>query len=461
MRKLWKQTTAVMTALALAASLAGCGAGSNEESQTAEAMENGSQDAEKAGVESESAEQKENGSEAGGEVTELTFWFANSDTVETYIKEATDRFNSTVGAEKGIHVTAEYQGDYAELNQKLQAAYIAGNAPELAVLEIASVGMFAEGGMIQSLDEKIAADSVDMSDFHEGLLYNCRIQDSIYALPFLRSTSLMYLNKTLLEEAGVNGDEITTWEDVTAACEAVHEKTGKYGLSMPVNYWFQEAFMLTWGGFPVNEDETVCIVDNEVSRKVVNYFKDLKDRGLAHLYPLSESDKMSADLMNQDAAIFFQSTGGLSQILSVADELGFEVGTAFIPKGTQFGVTTGGCNIVMRSGLDDAKEKAAWEYMKWITSTEETVEASIVTGYLATRKSAVSNEKMVSWYEQYPQYKVALDQLEISSGRPNNPGYVEFQDEMTDVFSEILVNDADVDTSLAELEEKGNELLGE
>ena len=68
---------------------------------------------------------------------------------------------------------------------------------------------------------------------------------------------------------------------------------------------------------------------------------------------------------------------------------------------------------------------------------------------------------MVEWYEQYPQYKVALDQLAISSGRPNNPGYVEFQEELTDAMAEIMVNDADVDTTLAELEAKGNELLNE
>ena len=90
--------------------------------------------------------------------------------------------------------------------------------------------------------------------------------------------------------------------------------------------------MLTWGGFTVNEDETQCTVDNDVDRTVINYFKDLRDRGLAHLYPYAEADKMSADLMNQDAAFFFQSTGGLSQMLSIADELGFGLQTAFIPK---------------------------------------------------------------------------------------------------------------------------------
>lgn len=453
MKKLITKVVAMTTVAAMALTTAGCGRSDNS---TESSANGGGTENVIVSTENNAAEKSEN-----NEVTEITFWFANGDTVVTYIDEATQRFNSTVGAEKGIHVTAEYQGDYVELHQKLQAAYIAQTAPQLTVLEIGAVGMFAEGGMIEPLDERIAEDGVDMSDFHDGLVYNCYIDDKCYALPFLRSTSILYMNKTLLEQAGIDTKNIESWDDIAEASEILKEKTGKYGISMPINYWFHEAFMLTEGGFTVNEDETVCTVDNDVNRKIISYFKDLRDRGLAHLYPYAEYEKMSADLMNQDAAFFFQSTGGLSQMMSVANELGFELQTAFIPKGTQYGVTTGGCNIAMLKGLTKEQQDAAWEYIKYITSTEETVEASIVTGYLATRKSALENDKMIAWYEEFPQYKVALDQLEISSGRPNNPGYVEFQVELTNAMAEMMVNDADVDTTLAELEAKGNELLNE
>ena len=470
MRKIVKKTVSVMVAAAMTLGLAGCATdpangtmAGNDTTGGTNAANNVGNAGTSGGESAANENTSTDGSKKAGntDVTELTFWFANSDTVETYIGEATERFNNTVGAEKGIHVTAEYQGAYTDLHQKLQAAYIAKTAPELTVLEIGAVGLFAQGGMIQPIDDRISSDGIDMGDFHDGLLYNCYIDGSCYTLPFLRSTSIFYMNTTILEQAGVNPDDIVTWDDVAKASETIKEKTGKYGISMPINYWFHEAFMLTEGGFTVNDDETVCTVDNDVDRKIIAYFKDLKDRGLAHLYPYAEYDKMSADLMNQDAAFFFQSKGGLSQMLAVADQLGFKLQTAFIPKGTQYGVTTGGCNIAMLSGLSKEKQDAAWEYMKFMTSLDETVEASIVTGYLATRKSAMDAAKMVAWYEKYPQYKVALDQLEVASGRPNNPGYVEFQVELTNAMAEMMVNDADVDSTLKELEAKGNELLNE
>lgn len=55
------------------------------------------------------------------------------------------------------------------------------------------------------------------------------------------------MNTTILEQAGVDPDDIVTWDDVAKASETIKEKTGKYGISMPINYWFHEAFMLTEG----------------------------------------------------------------------------------------------------------------------------------------------------------------------------------------------------------------------
>ena len=56
---------------------------------------------------------------------------------------------------------------------------------------------------------------------------------------------------------------------------------------------------------------------------------------------------------------------------------------------------------------------------------------------------------------------MALDQLAYSTGRPINPGYVEASNEVEKTLDAIWVNNADVDTALAELEAKMNKLLNE
>lgn len=393
-----------------------------------------------------------------GDAVEITFWYANS---QDYVPDAAERFNESVGAEEGIVVTVENQGDYSDTHQKLQAAYIAGTAPEMCVVEISSIRRFAESGMIIDLEDYAEEFDVDLDDYYEGFMENCYVDGTLYAIPFLRSTSIMYMNNDLIEEAGYDPDAMDTWDDVIEAATAVYETTGSYGMTYWCgDAWIWEAFMLSYGEFTVNDDETECTVDGEATRTIINMFLDLEDLGVAHILQSADTDNFYSDIMTGNTAFFWTSTGGLTTMLDYAEAAGYELGTAFIPAGTQHGCTTGGCNIVISNGLSEEKEHAAKTFLNWLTSEEETVAANIWTGYLTTRKSAADDEEMVALYEESPQFKVALDQLEYAQGRPSNTGYAELETEINNAL-DLIWNGADIDSTLADLTVKGNELLNE
>ena len=436
--------------LAVSIALAGCGSSSSSGSDST-----GSDTADSTTSSEDSSEDSSSDTASGGDNVEITLWYCYG---QTYIEDAVERFNESVGAEEGITVTAEIQGTYDDCHQKLQASYIAGEAPELSVVEIASVRRFAEGGMIIPLEEYVESLGIDLDDFYDGFLENCYVDGTLYGLPFLRSTSIMYTNNTLLEEAGVDPDSLDTWDDVIAAATAVSESTDAYGLTYKSYDWTWEAFMLSYGAFTVNEDETECTVDCDASRTLINMFLDLEEEGVAHLVGSADDDTFKGDIMTGNTAIWWQSTGSLVSYLTYAEEAGYELGTSFIPAGTQHGVCTGGCNLVITSGLADENEKAAATFLEWITTEEETVTANIATGYLTTRKSAAEDERMLELYETYPQYQVALEQLEYSQGRPSNTGYTELGVELQNTL-DLIWNGADIDEELAALQTKGTELL--
>ncbi len=402
----------------------------------------------------------DNGNERG-DITEITFWYSWTDLIQENNIALTNEFNETVGKEKGIHVTAEYQGTYDDLHQKLQAAYVAGTTPEITVMEIASIKTFAMNGVLEPLDSYIQESGVDMSDFQEGLMKNSYYEDSCYGLPYLRSTPIMYMNTTLLEEAGLDPKGPATWDELAEYAGTVHEKTGKYGLSQYSYIWTFEAFMMEHGSSVLNEEETAANLNSQEAKDIINFFKELKEDGSAHLISSAESDKMQADIMNQDAAIWFSSTGDLTNALKIAEDNGFEVNTAFIPKDIQYGVPTGGCNLIMTTNITDKEKAAAWEFIRWITETEQTIKASTNTGYLPSRISAKDSEDMLALYEKIPQFKVALDQLSYSTGRPMNPGYTEATKAIQDALDAVWVNDQDVDSTLDALQTKVNTLLNE
>jgi sn-glycerol 3-phosphate transport system substrate-binding protein len=397
-----------------------------------------------------------------GSPIELTYWYCWTDKIQENNENLTAQFNDTVGKELGIHVTAEYQGTYDDAHQKLQAAYIADTMPDVSVMEIASIKTFAENGVIEPLSPYVEADGVDMTDFFEGLLENCQVDGSWYGIPYLRSTPVLYVNATLLEKAGLDPAGPKTYEELATYCKTVKEKLGVYGLSMSCYIWTFEAFMYEAGTSVLNADETATNINSPEAIDMIKFFKDLADEGAIRIVAGTDSDKIAADVINQNAAMWFGSTGDLTYNLSVSQENGFTVDNSYIPANVQYGVPTGGCNLVMASKISDEHKKAAWEFIKWMTAPEQCVYSSLHTGYVVTRKSAMELPDMQAAFEATPQYKTALDQLnECGHGRPMNPGYAEGQQIIVTMLESIWVNSGDVETEVAAAADKIDAALTE
>ena len=397
---------------------------------------------------------------AGNDPIEVTYWYCWTDKIQENNINLTQQFNDTVGKELGIHVTAEYQGTYDDCHQKLQASFVAGSTPDVVIMEIASVKTFAENGVLEPLNPFIEASGVDMDDFFAGLLENCIVGDTWYGMPYLRSTPLLYMNATLLEQAGLDISGPKDYPEFRAYCETLKDKLDVYGLSIPCDVWFLEGFMFAAGTTILTPDEMQTNINTPEAREMLSFFKSLVDDGLIRVVAGVDSDKSKADVMNQKTAMWMTSTADLTYNLAVAAENGYEINTAYFPKNVTRGVPTGGGNLVMSSIISDDQKQATWEFINWMTSAEQTAYASSYTGYVVSRKSAMDNELMLATYEAKPQFMVALDQLnECGHGRPMNPGYAEGRVILTSMMEAIWVNGGDVDTEAAIAEAKINKAL--
>lgn len=340
-----------------------------------------------------------------GDKIEITYWYAWGDKIGENNENLVKMFNES---QDRIHVTAEYQGSYDDLHAKTQAAFAPGNAPEVTQNEIASVAIFANSGMTEDLTPFIERDDIHMDDFIPGLMGNSYVNDRLYALPYLRSTPILYLNATLLEEAGLNPSGPKTWEEFEEYARALTVEGERVGITLPVNIWFYEAYVAQSGGQMIADDEQSVAFNSEAGVAPVEFWKRMNDEGIIKIPTGDEAgDTAKQDFANGGAAMTFSSTADLSYWLAMADEQGFELNTTFMPANETYGVPTGGCNLVMTAGLDEEKQEAAWEFIKWMTATEQTVYASEYTGYLPSRLSAVESDVMQSLYQEFPQYEVA------------------------------------------------------
>lgn len=386
------------------------------------------------GTEEEDVSASTNSPEESDEKIELTYWYAWGDKIGENNENLVKQFNES---QDEIHVTAEFQGSYDELHAKTQAAFAAGNAPEVTQNEIASIGVFAKSGMTQDLTSFVENDEeINMDDFNPGLMGNSYVDDKLYGLPYLRSTPIMYMNTTMAEKVGLDPAGPKTWEEFEEYAKAFTNAEGRVGMSMPVDIWFYEAFIAQAGGSTMNEDNTEVTFNSEAGVAAFDFFRNMANEGTMKVTSGTEAgEKARQDFVNGHSGMHFASTADLSHLLQLAEEKGFELNTYFMPSGKEAKVPTGGANLVMISGLDEEKQQAAWKFIKFMTATEQTAYASEYTGYLPSRISAAESDKIQALYEEKPQFKVAVDQLENGVARPMAEEYPEVVkiliDEMT------------------------------
>jgi sn-glycerol 3-phosphate transport system substrate-binding protein len=101
-------------------------------------------------------------------------------------------------SQTAVVAEAQFQGAYAEVQQKLLAALAAGSVPDLVLLDAPFVALFA----------KDCAGAWTVRSPKRGLDVNTsfRVQDGyykgkLYALPFMRSTPLLYFNRDMFAAA--------------------------------------------------------------------------------------------------------------------------------------------------------------------------------------------------------------------------------------------------------------------
>lgn len=391
---------------------------------------------------------------------ELTYWYSWTDKIKENNEERVAEFNEGIGADKGIHVTAEYQGSYDDLNTKLKTAYSASEEPDVCVMVINGTQAFADGGMIQPIDDLVADE--DLKDFWPGLMENCYAGEDLYGVPYLRSTPVLYYNKTLFENAGLSADAApATWDEMVAASDALKgQGVGGYGFFAYI--WAFTAFAYCNSGTLFGDDLSAqaATFNEEPAVDMVKWFKDGVDN---HNFSFSGgsngSDTLKTNAANQKVGMWMSSTADLTNHMDLASQGGYEIGVGFIPKNTQNKVPTGGCNLVMTSRVADARRTAAGEFINFMTSKDAAVKNHLKTGYLLTRQSDAEDQRIIEAYAKTPEYQVAFDQLQYAIGDYMNAGYVEASKVYTDAIEKIMAGSGDVQDVLDTAKEQADPIL--
>jgi sn-glycerol 3-phosphate transport system substrate-binding protein len=134
----------------------------------------------------------------------------------------------------------------------------------------------------------------------------------------------------------------------------------------------------------------------------------------------------------------------------VCDSAKFSVGTAPVPhwEGCAGAVTTGGGAAVIPAKIPPEQQAAAWEFLSWLISTQQTADFSCATGYVPVRESAHVLLRNQGFYIKNPEYETAVEQLKLAREAPQLPQWRKAWPIIAKAMKSVLEEDAPADKKL-------------
>lgn len=355
---------------------------------------------------------------AESEQVKISFWHAMGGGTKGVIDRMVGDFNYT---HPGIEVSVQHKGSYRETLNATIAAAKQGTPPN--VIQSFEIGtrQNVDSGVFVPFEDLVEQGEINWDDFLDPVLNYYRVNGKLYSMPFNSSNAILYYNKDMLEEAGFDPDNPpTTFEEIIKVSQKIVDKgLAKGGTTWALHSWFYEEWMANLGQNLVNKENgraglaTEANLDSKASKRIVNWWKELYDKGLWINAGIENWAQARQNFVSQRSAMLITSTSSVTSMTNAGKEQGFEVGTARIPvpeEQERNGAVIGGASLWI---VDDKSvtNNAAKEFVKWMSLPENQIRWHKATGYFPVRKTAVDVLRKEGWFKENPNYKAAFDQL--------------------------------------------------
>lgn len=383
------------------------------------------------------------------EPVSIVLWHYYSDNNKRAIEDAVERFNQTVGLEKGIIVTPMQKGTLQELEEAITNSakgVITSDAtpdifsayPDKAV-EIDNLGKLADMSPYFTDEDR----SIYVKEFLESGIY----EDKLLMVPIVKSTEVFYLNETdwnaFAEKSDVNEKDLESFEGIYEVAKKYYEYTdsltpdvegdgkGFTGFDVLANY------IIVGGRQQDVEFINPAIKGAMIDKAKLKKLFDIYTEGMANGYFYSSGKFRSDNIKSGDIISYIGSTSGASHFPTWVEENNTErnISLKVLPyprlkDEDYYTVQQGAGMSIFKS--EEKREEASSEFLKWFTSSEENMKFAMVSGYLPSNKEVYSSEEFKQAVDSMDEndpiqfnlkkvYEIVPDQIFTSSAYSTSP----------------------------------------
>ena len=401
---------------------------------------------------------------------EINFWVQYSDSRLEAMQARAERFERGYG----IKVNVIYKGHYGKVQSAMMSSAGTKDIGDVARgYGNAAADMYFIGA---SIDQTLFANSpkwgVTQSDIDDwGANWTVGFSPYFEGNPKLlhevgKSIEVVYYNNDWLNELGLKEPE-TPAEFAQAACAAtnsVYSKrigdTSSLGYEIDTDASNFAAWVFAHGGDVFDYEKGQYIYNSPEVVAAMEFIQGMSSLGCAQVTRGKYSDQQYLGLGSVMFAL--GSTSGITYFQKAIEE-GYNGNwqVSKVPHTTSTPVLNlYGGGLIMGDTGDVNRMVAAYQWMKFISNTDNSAVWSTESGYGFVRSSSANHPLIVEKRNSLPQYDRSLGLIQYGKGEPSVPGYYSVRGEVEKAYAAIINGD-DIETTLNDLNDEANAILAD
>jgi multiple sugar transport system substrate-binding protein len=401
------------------------------------------------------------GSTAPGHVTDVVLWHPYPSGVERKaLEDLVAEWNQTHFT---IRATAHFYGNADDGLRRVQAAVRGGSYPDVAYLYGSSAADIATNPKALVLDRLVASNpGVVWEDFWPAARQAMTVDHKIVGIPALVDNLAIVYNKELFDRARLGYPTARwTWDDFRAAAKALSVPSrGRYGWTFPVRsgettVWQWEALLWEAGGDILAPGGERAAFAGSSGVRALRLLRDMAtvDRSVyldptaTRMEELFDAGKIGMIVTGPwDLANFPHVDYGVQVMPSFGDQANHQ--------------TISGPDAWVLFDNGRARSEAAFQFVGWLTATQQDMAYAMATGHLPLRVS----ETRLGEFRQYAARTngiatfVANEQNAVKA-RPTTPLYPKISAVIEAAISSVLLEGADAGAALDRAARQTNAIL--
>ena len=374
------------------------------------------------------------------------------------IDGAIERFEKKYPGIKVKYESGIMKSDYSSwLSDKI----VKGSQPDVFMIldddfnTLSSIGALANIDVYMTHDQKF-----NENDYYSSVLKAGAYSNKQYALPYECDPTLMFVNKTLLEECHIDmPDNDWTLNDFYSICKKVSQYSNKYYGCYDYS-WLDSVY--GYGAKVFNEIGTECFLDETTVKSAIEFYRKLNNLNNGHTVTSEEFDKGLVAFSPLSLSVYRTYKPYPWRVKKYST---FEWDCLKMPTVSKNKASTQVSTLLMGMSAKSYHKSQAWDLLKELchdTSTQESL-TQYSQGISPLKEVAQSQAISDMLDEEDSQINISLLNQALLGAR-NREKFKKYDSTMTLIdtnMTRILNSSDDFDLSLIELQKQVNKYLND